>query len=235
MKELISKRGWDSKRFDTGKIFVDKDNKEIPVYGERLQNGLHDIEPDGSFVEVDTLFMPADDGDETDRVKRTRCGRLSISNKLDTAKDSIKVLTKNGNGIRLKLRGYKTYGPHFDDLKSCYYTTDEGYILRYYPHYKGIKLVIEIPNPTTATNVFRFVVNEIGCTYTYQETVRGIRCISSTGEDNIYLGNSIAEDGNGDTKKVTLKLGELTAQGKQLILKVIPPVWLGNATTPVRM
>lgn len=230
MIELIHKRTWDSKTFDTERFNED----ERPIYGAKLQKGLHDENPDGSYDECNILFETADDGDETDRIKRTRCGRISISNKLDTSKDSIKILTKNGNGVRLKLRGYKTYGPHFDNLKSCYYTTDEGIILRYYPHYKGVKLVIEIPNPKTSTNVFRFVVNEIGCNYTYEDTVRGIKCISSTGEDDIYLGSSPAEDGNGDIINVALSLGGLTAQGKQLIRKAIPPVWLGNAAAPVR-
>ena len=235
MDELIHKRDWNSKRFDTGRTRILADKREVPIYGELLQNGLHDENPDGSFDEVNTLFEDADDGDETDRVKRTRCGGISISNKLDQSKDSIKILTKNGNGIRLKLKGYKTYGPHFDDLKSCYYTTNEGYILRYYPHYKGVNLVIEIPNPQTSANVFRFICREIGCDYTYEETSDGIRCISSTGVDDIHIASSVVTDANGDYGPVNIKLGELTAEGYQILRKVIGPIWLGNAIGPVRM
>lgn len=229
MNELIHKRNWNSKVFDTGSI----DEKERPIYAAKIQEGMHDINPDGTFDEINTWFESAEDADETDRVKRTRCGRISISNKLDTAKDSIKILTKNDNGIRLKLQGYKTYGPKFDDLRSCYYTTNEGYILRYYPHYKGVNLVIEIPNPQTSANVFKFVCREIGCSYTYEETDKGIRCISSTGEDDIFIAASYVVDAAGDYGPISVRLGGVDENGNQIIKKIIGPVWLGNAIGPV--
>jgi len=234
MIELTHRRKWNSKLFDTGRTQLDIDGiTEHIIYGTKIQDGLHDIEPDGSFVEINTLFEQVNDSDETNKVRRTRCGRISISNKLDQSKDRIKILTKNGNGITLKLKGYKTYGPHFDNLKSCYYTTDEGYILRYYPHYKGVRLVIEIPNPQTSMNIFRFVCREIGCNYTYEETDNGIRCVSETGKDDIFIEASYVVDSNRDYGTISVKLGGLTPGGHQIIRKVIDPIWLGSAIGPV--
>lgn len=237
MKELINKRGLDSKVFDTGRFkpSVYEDVPDLPVYGTKIQNGLHDIEPNGSFVDIDPLFEGVTDGDETDRVRRTRCGRISIGNKLDQSKDSVKVLTKNGCGIRIKLKGYRTYGPHFDDLRSTYFTTNNGITLKYYPKYNGVKLVIVVDNPQVSSNVFRFRVKEIGCSYTYEEADGGIKCISSTGKDNIYIKSPYAVDANGDHGNVRIRLDGQDANGNQIFKKVVNPVWYGNAVGPVEV
>ena len=227
MNELIHKRKWDSKTFDTG-----RKKKNLPVYNTLFQNGLHDEEPDGSYVDVNAKFMDHEVGVSTDRVIRNRCGEVRISDTGSESKDLAKIKTKRNCGVSLKLKGIKTYGPFFDDLKSCYYNTDDGVKLRYYPHYKGVSIVVEIANPQTAPNVYRFSLKEYGCDYTYEEIDGAIKCISSTGKDDIWIKATYAIDGNGDSGYVHMRLGSVV-DGYQEVEKVIAPVWLGNATAPV--
>jgi hypothetical protein len=228
LQEIISKRKWDSKLFDTGRI----DEKERPIYGTKIQNGLHDIEPDGSFVDVNTWFQPYAVGVSTDKVIRNRCGEVRVSDTASESKDLAKVKTKNLCGVSLKLKGYKTYGPHFDDLKSTYYTTDNGITLKYYPNYNGVNIVIVINNPQTAANVYRFSIQEYGCSYTYEKVEGGIKCISSTGKDDIYIKALYVKDANDDYGAVDIDLDGVE-NGRQIIKKTIAPVWLGNAVGPV--
>lgn len=231
--ELTHKRGWDSKVFDTGKVFVDKDNKELPIYGTKLQNGLHDIETDGSFVDVINRFRPYVGNVSTDEVIRNR-GKVKISDTGSESKDRVKVTTKRDCGVSLKLKGYRTYGPHFDTLKDTYYTTDNGITLRYYPNYKGVNIVIEVANPATALNVFRFTLKEYGCSYTYEKIEGGIKCISSTGQDDLYIKALYVKDANDDYGTVDIDLDGVE-DGRQIIKKTIAPVWLGNAVGPVEL
>lgn len=234
MLELINKRKWNSKVFDTGKMAakVLESDHDRPIYSTKLQNGLHDIEPDGSFVEVNKKFMDYEVGVSTDKIIRNRCGEVRISDTGSASKDLAKIKTKRDCGISLKLKGIRTYGPFFDDLKSCYYTTNEGIILRYYPHYKGVSIVVEIANPQTASNVYRFSLKEYGCDYTYEEINGAIKCISSTGKDDIHIKATYAIDGSGDYGSVHMRLGDVV-NGYQEVEKVIAPVWLGNAEAPV--
>jgi len=230
LNEIISKRRWDSKTFDTGR----NDVKELPIYGTKLQEGLHDIESDGSFVECDTKFQPYSIGVSTDKVIRNRCGEVRISDTGSESKDLAKIKTKNKCGISLKLRGHRTYGPNFDDLKSTYYTTNDGVTLRYYPNHKGINIVLELANPQIASNVYRFTIKEYGCSYTYEKIDGGIKCISSTGKDNIYIRATYAKDAEDNYGPVDIDLDGIEA-GHQVIKKTISPVWLGNAVGPVEV
>jgi hypothetical protein len=230
LNEIVSKRNWNSKLFDTGRV----DEKERPIYGTKLQNGLHDIEPDGSFVDVNTWFQPYSVGVSTDRVIRNRCGEVRVSDTASESKDLAKVKTKNLCGISLKLKGYRTYGPHFDDLKSTYYTTNDGITLKYYPNYKGVNIVIVINNPQIASNVYRFSIQEYGCNYTYEKVEGGIKCISSTGKDDIHINALYVKDANNDYGDVNIDLDGVE-NGRQIIKKIIAPVWLGNAVGPVEL
>lgn len=230
MIELVHKRKWNSKIFDTGRV----DAEENPIYASKLQNGLHDIEPDRSFVDCDTKFRPYAIGVSTDKVIRNRCGEVRISDTASESKDLAKVKTKNNCGVSLKLKGHRTYGPHFDDLKSTYYTTSDGITLKYYPNYKGINIVIVIDNPLTASNIYRFTLQEYGCSYVYEKTEEGIKCISSTGKDDIYIKALYAKDAEGNYGSVYIDLDGIE-DGRQVIKKTIAPVWLGNAVGPVEV
>ena len=228
MVELIHKRGWNSKVFDTGRI----DEKERTVYGTKIQDGLHDIEPDGSFVDINTWFQPHAVGVSTDRVIRNRCGEVRASDTASESKDLAKVKTKNLCGISLKLKGYRTYGPHFNDLKSTYYTTNDGITLKYLPSHKGVNIVIVIDNPQTATNIYSFTLKEYGCSYTYEKIDGGVKCVSSTGKDDIYIKATYAKDSDDNYGPVDIDLDGVE-NGMQVIKKTIAPVWFGNAVGPV--
>jgi hypothetical protein len=230
LNELIHKRKWDSKVFDTGRI----DDKERSIYGTKLQNGLHDIEPDGSFVECDVKFMPYSIGVSTDKVVRSRCGEVRVSDTASESKDLIKIKTKKQCGISLKLKGHRTYGPHFDTLKDTYYSTNDGITLRYYPNYKGVNIIIEIANPQTALNKYRFSIKEYGCTYEYVKTDEGIHCISSTGEDDIHIKALYAIDAKESYGEVSIDLIGIV-DGLMVIEKIVNPIWLGNAVGPVKV
>lgn len=194
---------------------------------------MHDIEPNGSFVEVNKSFQPYIIGVSTDRITRNRCGSVRVSDTGSDSKDLAKIKTKNDCGISLKLKGHKTSGPHFDTLNEVYYTTDDGITLRYIPHYKGVNIVIEIANPSTALNVYRFTLKEYGCDYTYEDTPDGIHCISSTGVDDVFIKATYVVAGDGDYGIISVCKGEIV-NGYQEIIKTISPVWLGNAVAPVK-
>lgn len=232
MVELVHKRGWDSKVFDTGKVEA---GTEAPIFGTLLQNGLHDKEPDGSFVECDTLFRLCTDGVSTNKAGRTRCGEVRISDTADESKQLAKVKSKELEGISLKLQGHRTYGPDLPTLREAVYSTYDGITVRQFPNYKGINIVLEIANPQTASNVYQFTVKEYGCTYTYEEINGDIKCISSSGKSDIWIKALYAKDANDDCGNVSLRLGNKTVEGYQVIEKVIDPVWLGNAVGPVEI
>lgn len=231
MQEIISKRNWDSKLFDTGRI----DDKERPIYGTKIQNGLHDIEPDGSFVECNTLLKPCSDGVSTDMASRTRCGEVRISDTGSESKQLAKVKTKELEGISAKLKGHRTYGPMLPTLKEAVYSTYDGITVRQYPNYKGINIILEIANPQTASNVYQFTIKEYGCEYVYEEIDGNIKCISSSGKSDMWIKALYAIDANDNYGSVSMRLGGQTAEGYQIVEKVINPVWLGNAVGPVKV
>lgn len=233
MNELIHKRGWDSKTFDTGRTQTGADKRELPIYGTKIQNGMHDIEPDGSFVDINKKYTPYKVGVSSDRIVRNRCGEVRISDTESVSKDLAKIKTKRNRGISLKLKEYVTDGPFFWNNNSAYYTTNGGIKLWYHSNYKGLNIEIEIANPQTASNVYRFTLKEYGCNYTYEEINGSIKCVSSTGEDDIWIKATYAVDANGDYGNVSMRLGAVDSDGYQVIEKVITPVWLGNAVGPV--
>lgn len=228
MIELTHKRKLDSKVFDTGRL----NEKDKSIYGTKIQNGLHDIEPDGSFVECDPSMRDYVGNVSSLEVIRGRYGSLRAGDTGSEAKDRVKILTKNNSGISLKLVGHRTYGPWEDTTRKIRFNTNDGITLNYYPSYKGVNIVITINNPQTASNVIRFSLKEYGCDYTYEEKNGNIIARSSTGKDDIYLNALCATDANGDIGQVSLRLGDVL-NGLQIIEKVVSPVWLGNAVGPV--
>lgn len=229
MQEIINKRGWDFKLFDTGRF-----KEELPIYGTKIQNGLHDVEPDGSFVECEPSMRDYIGNVSTLEAIRGRYGHLRAGDTGSESKDRIKILTKRNCGISLKLSGYRTYGPWDDTTKKIRFDTDDGITLNYYPSYKGVNIVITVDNPQAASNIITFSLKEYGCDYTYEEKDGNIIARSSNGEDDIYINALYAIDANGDSGNVSLRLGNVI-DGYQRIEKVIEPVWFGNAIGPVEI
>jgi hypothetical protein len=236
MQEIISQRRRDSKKFNTGRTQLNADGvTEDIVYASILQNGLHDEEPDGTYVDVDVLSEPYEVGVSTDRIKRTRAGEIRYSDTGSPSKQLAKIKTKRGKGISLKLMGYNTFGPMWPTLREARYTTDSGIDISQVANYKGFNLTLEIANPQTAENVYRFSVKEYGCDYTYEEIDGKIKCKSPDDKDNVWIKALPAIDSMGSQGNVTLRLGGITAEGYQIIEKVIEPIWLGSAIGLVRV
>ena len=229
MNELTHKRGWDSKVFDTGR----KEGKKT-IYGAKLQNGIHDIDPDGSYVDCNPSMRDYVGNVSTLEAIRGRYGSLRAGDTGNESKDRVKILTKRNCGVSLKLCGHKTYGPWEDTTRKIRFDTNDGITLNYYPSYKGVNIVITIDNPQTASNIIKFSLKKYGCDYIYEEKDRNIIARSSTGKDDIYINALYAVDANGDSGEVYLRLGDIV-DGYQIIEKVIAPVWLGNAVGPVNI
>ena len=232
MVELIHKRGWDSKVFDTGRVQVKEGEPDRPIYAAQLQNGLHDIEPNGSFVDCDPSMCDYIGNVSTLEAIRGRYGSLRAGDSESESKDRVKILTKRDCGISLKLCGHKTYGPWEDTTRKIRFDTNDGITLNYYPSYKGVNIVITVDNPQTASNIIKFSLKEYGCDYTYEEKDGNIVARSSTGKDDVYINALYATDATGDSGEVHLRLGDIV-DGYQIIEKVIAPVWFGNAVGPV--
>lgn len=230
MVELISKRKWDSKTFDTGRV----DEKEHTIYGTTLQNGLHDVELDGSFVECNPSMLDYDGNVSTLEAVRGRYGHLRAGDTGSESKDRIKILTKKDCGISLKLCGHKTYGPWDDTTRKIRFDTNDGITLNYYPSYKGVNIVVTVDNPQITSNIITFSLKAYGCDYIYEEKDGNIIAKSSTGEDDIYINALYAIDANGDSEQVSFRLSNIV-DGYQRIEKVINPIWFGNAAGPVEL
>lgn len=224
----VVKRDWDSITHDTGRK---QDGKR--VLATKIQNGLHDQEPDGSFVECDTTLETYEIGVSTHKVKRGRYKVLKFSDTASDSKHLAKIITKNDCGISLKFKDNKTYGPWQDTQKKIRYNTDIGVTLNHYPTYKGVNIEIVIDNPQTASNEYTFTIQPEGCTYTYEEIQGGIRCISSTGKDDIFIRVTYCLDVNESQGECGIRLGSVV-DGYQEIIKWINPTWLSNAVGPVR-
>ena len=67
-------KDWNIDEVETGKTYEGK-----RVVGAIFQNGLNDIEPDGSFVPCDLGLDTINDGVTTHQVKRGRYGELRFS------------------------------------------------------------------------------------------------------------------------------------------------------------
>ena len=111
MIELINRRNWDSKLFDTGRTSILADKREVPIYGTKIQNGLHDIEPDGSFVECDMTIDAIANGVTTHQVRRGRYGELRFGDAASVNKHLCKIKYKDGNGVSLKYLGADSGSP----------------------------------------------------------------------------------------------------------------------------
>ena len=234
MVEIIHKRGWDSKVFDTGRGQVKEGEPDRPIYGAKLQNGLHDIESNGSFVDCNPSMRDYIGNVSTLEAIRGRYGSLRAGDTKSESKDRIKILTKRNCGISLKLCGHKTYGPWEDTTRKIRFDTNDGITLNYYPSYKGVNIVITVDNPQTASNIIKFALKKYGCDYEYEEKNGNIIARSSTGKEDIYINALYATDATGDSGEVYLRLGGIV-DGYQIIEKVIAPVWFGNAVGPVNI
>ncbi len=232
MVELIHKRGWDSKVFDTGRTQLNIDGvTEQPIYGTKLQNGLHDIEPDRSFVECDMTIDTIANGVTTHQVKRGRYGELRFGDTSSVNKHLCKIKYKDGNGISLKYLGADSGSPIINgDVK---FAAADGIQLRHLPTYKGVKIELITNDPLVASLEYAFSIKTYGQNYTYEITNGSI---IATGEDGktITIHAPYAIDANDDTGQVHYELLDIV-EGYQVFKKVVDEAWFRQAAAPVRI
>ncbi len=232
MVELIHKRKWDSKTFNTGRTKLDPVTKKVsPIFATKLQNGLHDIEPDGSFIDCDMAIEAIVNGVTTHQVKRGRYGELRFGDNSSENKHLCKIKYKDGSGISLKYLGADSGSPIINgDVK---FAAADGIQLRHIPTYKGVKIELITNDPLTAPLEYAFSVKTYGQNYTY-EIING--SIIATGEDGkiITIHAPYAVDANDDTGQVYYELLGIVDE-YQLFKKVIDETWLRQAAAPVRI
>lgn len=218
-------KDWDIDEEDTGRF---QDGK--PIIGATFQNGLNDIEPDGSFVPCDMDIEDFLDGVTTHKVKRGRYGELRFADTADSNKHLCKIKYKDSKGISFKYLGGNSDLPDVSSGKPKF-SSDDGVEIEHIPTYKGVSINLIVSDPLTAPFEFSFSIKTYGQNYTYAEQDGNI---IATGDDakTITMRANPATDANGDESTVTLVLtGEVG--GFQTFKKVVDEAWLRAAAAPV--
>jgi len=220
-------KSWDIDEEDTGRL---QEGKKI--IGATFQNGLNDIEPDGSFVPCNMDIDEAVDGVTTHRVNRGRYGELRFADTGKSNKHLCKIKYKDEKGISFKYLGGDSGLPDVSNGKPKF-TSSDGVEIEHTPTYKGVAIEIVISDLLTAPFEYSFSIKTYGQGYTYAE-VDGAIVATGDDEKTITVRANPATDAVNEESPVTLVLtGEVG--GLQTFKKVVDEAWLRAATAPVRM
>ncbi len=222
---MTKHKDWDINEEATGRV---KNGK--PITGVTFQNGLNDIEPDGSFVPCDMGLATVIEGVTTHRVQRGRYGELRFADTGEANKHLCKIKYKDNKGISFKYLGGNSDLPDVSGGKPKF-TSDNGVEIEHIPTYKGVVINIIINDPLTAPFEHTFSVKTYGQDYTY---IQQEGAIVAMGNDlkAITMRANPATDANGDESPVTLVLAEVVG-GLQTFKKVVDETWLRAAAAPV--
>lgn len=233
MKELIHKRKLDSKTFDTGRTQLNVDGvTEDPIYGTRVQNGLHAIESDGSLVDCDMGIEESTDGVTHLRAKKGRWGQMRFGDSSHPNSFLVKIKNKDLKGVSFKYTGANGSSMTANNGKPlCNF--DNGISIESTPYYKGVKMDIIVNDPLTAPLEYHFSVKTYGQDYDFIEE-NGGATLRGEDQDPIFIKPPYAEDANGDIGPVTI---HYTGMDGNLITfkKAIDEEWLRQAVAPVRI
>jgi hypothetical protein len=232
--ELIHKRKWDSKTFNTGRTKIDPVTKKVlPILATKLQNGLHDIEPDGSFVPCDIRVSEVTQGVTHLKMNRGRMGELRFGDSSHPNSFLVKIKNKGLKGVSFKYTGADGESMTANNGKPlCHF--DNGISIESTPYYKGVKMDIIVNDPTTAPLEYPFSVKDYGQKYTFIENADGGATLRGEDQDPIFVKPPYAVDANGDIGPVTI---HYTGMDGNLITfkKVVDEAWLRQAAAPVRI
>jgi hypothetical protein len=219
-------KSWDVNEHNTGRFHNGK-----PVKGVTFQNGLNDIEPDGSFVPCDMNIEAANIGVTTHKIKRGRYGQLRLGD-TTTNKPLIKIKDKDMKGISLQYVNGGNGNVIVGDKKASFPEVD-GVGIEITPYYKGVKVELVISDPQTAPVEYPFSLKDYGQEYSY-EIVNG--AIIGTGEDGkkVTLHAPYAIDGNGETGQVNYVMTGVV-NNLQTFKKVVDETWLRSRIGEVRI
>jgi hypothetical protein len=224
---MIKHKDWDINEESKG-----FDGEGKPIIGVTFQNGLNDIEPDGSFVPCDINIEEAVIGVTTHKVKRGRYGELRFSDAASPNKHLCKIKDKNSNGRSIKYIDADSDLPDVANGKPKFVASN-GISIEHTPMYNGVKIELVVDDTLTAPIEYTFSVKDYGQAYT-DELIDG--AIVSTGEDGkkVTFHAPYAEDANGDIGQVYyILLGKV--DGYSRFKKVVDEAWLRSATAPVRI
>lgn len=224
---MIKHKSWDINEHTTGRF---KNGK--PIVGATFQNGLNDIEPDGSFVPCDMDIDAIETGVTTHQVKRGRYGELRFADTGETNKHLCKIKYKDNKGVSFKYLGGNSDLPDVSGGKPKF-TSDNGVEIEHTPTYKGVRIDIIINDPLTAPFEHSFSIKTYGQDYTYIQQEGAIVAMGNNLKP-ITIRASNAIDANDDESPVTLVLAEVIG-GFQTFKKIVDESWLRSAVAPVRM
>lgn len=224
---MIKHKSWNIDEKITGRF---KNGK--PTIGTIIQNGLNDIEPDGSFVPCDTRISEINRGVTHLKMNRGRMGELRFGDSSHPNNFLVKIKNKRLKGVSFKYTG--AYGESMtanNGKPLCHF--DNGISIESTPYYKGVKMDIIINEPLTAPLEYPFSVKTYGQDYAFIEEKGGVTLRGEDQED-YFIKPPYAIDANGDIGPVTI---HYTGVVNKLITfkKVVDETWLRQAAAPVRI
>ena len=150
-------KSWDINEHATGRF---KDGK--PVIGATFQNGLNDIEPDGSFVPCDMGIENVIVGVTHLKINRGRYGQLRFGDSGHPNSFLVKIKKKgNIKGLSFKYTGSNGNSMTTENGKVVC-TFDNDISIESTPYYKGVKMDIVVNDPITAPVEYPFSIKTWG-------------------------------------------------------------------------
>ena len=221
-------KSWDINEHATGRF---KNGK--PIMGATFQNGLNDIEPDGSFVPCDMGIEEVTEGVTHLRTKRGRWGQLRFGDSAHSNSFLVKIKNKDMKGVSFKYTGAVGSSMTANNVKPlCLF--DNGISIESTPYYKGVKMDILVQDPLTAPIEYPFSVKTYGQKYTVVEEDGGLTFVGNEDAEPIFIKPPYAVDANGDIGTVTIQ--DTGMEGSlHTFKKVVDESWLRQAAAPVRI
>ncbi|MCK5606757.1 hypothetical protein KAR91_32945 [Candidatus Pacearchaeota archaeon] len=223
----VTHKSWDINEHATGRF---KDGKSI--VGAIFQNGLNDIEPDGSFVPCDERISEVTQGVTHLKMNRGRMGELRFGDSNHPNSFLVKIKNKALKGVSFKYTGAEGESMTANNGKPlCHF--DNGISIETTPYYKGVKMDIIVNDPLTAPFEYPFSVKTYGQDYNFIEE-NGGATLKGEDQEPIFIKPPYAVDANGDIGPVTI---HYTGIVNNLITfkKVVDEAWFRQAAAPVRI
>jgi len=197
----------------------------LPIIGVRMENGLNDQEPDGSFVPCNMGIVNELIGVTPYRVNRARC-EVRFADTADPNKHLAKVKYKNGIGRSFKYERPCDL-PDVTDGKPKF-TADNGVRIEHFPRYNGVQIDIVLADPKTAPTEHIFTIKGYGGADAPPELQPdGSIVLPSPDGGHVYMGAPYATDSTGATGLahyvILPPVGAL-----HRVKKVVDETWLRN-------
>jgi hypothetical protein len=224
---MIIHKGWDINEHATGRF---KNGK--PIIGAIFQNGLNDIEPDGSFVPCDAGISEVTQGVTHLKMNRGRMGELRFGDSSHPNSFLVKIKNKALKGVSFKYTGADGNSMTANNGRPlCHFAN--GISIESTPYYRGVKMDIIIDDPITAPLEYPFSVKTYGQDYEFIEE-NGGATLGGEDQSPIFIKPPYAVDANGDIGPVTI---HYTGMDGNLITfkKVVDETWFRQAAAPVRI